>query len=418
MQPVESAKLKVSKPRYGIADQAIAIVSGLSLALAAITVCTIPFSNSIYGARDFVIWWATGQQLAHHGNPYDTAALMTIEHAAGLSSSSSPSYIFMRSLPWTLPLTLPLGFAGLRVAGSLWSLALMASLLASVYWLWQLYGRPDNKRHWLGAAFAPAIICLLIGQTGIFVLLGYTLFLRLNRSHPFLAGAALWFCAIKPHLFLVVGVVILAWVLVSKSYKIIAGAAAAMAASCLLVYAVDPSAWAQYTVTMRNAGINQEAIPCFNIMLRQWLSPQTLLLQYLPTVLGCAWAVGYYWKRRHTWDWAQDSAPITLVSLVFAPYSWITDQAMAIPALVAGAIRTRSQILLVALAAASLVIEAELLSGIILASNLYLWTAPAWLAWYLLAAKTSSGDSAGVPSLRTASESYREPDQLFGAKAE
>jgi len=74
--------------------------------------------------------------------------------------------------------------------------------------------------------------------------------------------------------------------------------------------------------------------------------------------------------------------------------------------------------LLVALAAASLVIEAELLSGIILASNLYIWTAPAWLAWYLLAAKTSSGDSAGVPSLRTASESYREPDQLFGAKAE
>jgi hypothetical protein len=416
VQPVEIAKRRVSKPRYGIADQAIAIVSGLSFALAAITVCTIPFSNSIYGARDFVVYWATGHQLVHHANPYDAATMMQIERAAGLSTTSAVG--LMRNPPWTLLLTLPLGFAGLRVAGSLWSLALMASLLASVHWLWQLYGRPDNKRHWLGAAFAPAIICLLIGQSGIFILLGYTLFLRLNRSHPFWAGAALWFCAIKPHLFLVVGVVILAWVLVSKSYKIIAGATAAMAASCLLVYAVDPPAWTQYLVTMRNAGINQEAIPCFNIVLRQWLSPQTLLLQYLPTVLGCAWAVGYYWKRRHTWDWAQDSGPVTLVSLVFAPYSWITDQAMAIPALLASAFRTRSQILLVALAAASLVIEAELLSGIILASNLYLWTAPAWLAWYLLANATPSCDSAGVPSLRTASESYREPYKLFGTKAE
>jgi hypothetical protein len=30
-------------------------------------------------------------------------------------------------------------------------------------------------------------------------------------------------------------------------------------------------------------------------------------------------------------------------------------------------------------------IEAELLNGIMLSSNLYLWTAPAWLLWYLLA---------------------------------
>jgi len=58
-----------AKVRYGIADQAIAIVSGLSFALAAITVCTIPFTNSISGARDFVVYWATGQQLAHHANP-------------------------------------------------------------------------------------------------------------------------------------------------------------------------------------------------------------------------------------------------------------------------------------------------------------------------------------------------------------
>jgi hypothetical protein len=379
----EGAKPGIQTAKFGIADQAIAIVSGLSFALAAVTVCTIPFTNSISGARDFVVYWATGQQLVHHGNPYDAAAMMQIERAAGLSSSSAVG--FMRNPPWALPLTLPLGFTGLRVGGLLWSLALMASLLASVHWLWQLYGRPDNKRHWLGAAFAPAVICLLIGQTSLFVLLGYVLFLRLHHSRPFWAGASLWLCALKPHLFVVIGVVMLAWIVVSRSYKILAGAASALAASSLLAWLVDPIAWAQYAAMMRGSGINTEVIPCVSIVLRQWLMPDAMVLQYVPALLGCLWALGYFWKRRHGWSWVEHGGPVTLVSVLAAPYAWITDQALVIPAVIQGAICTRSQILLVAIAAASVMIEAELLMGVMLASNFYLWTAPAWSLWYLLA---------------------------------
>jgi hypothetical protein len=378
-----------AKIRYGFANQVIAIVSGLSFVLVAVTVCTIPFTNSISGARDFVVYWATGQQLAHHANPYDTAALMQIEHAAGLSANSSVGY--MRNPPWALPLTLPLGLAGVRAGGFLWTMALLASLLVSVYWLWQLYGRPSNQRHWLGAAFAPAVICLLIGQTSLFALLGYVLFLRLHRSRPFLAGMSLWLCALKPHLFLVIGVVLLAWVLVSRSYRVLAGAAVAVAVSCLVAYWIDPAAWAQYATMMRGSGINQEAIPCVSIVLRQWLSPKTMWLQYVPAILGCSWALHYFWRRRRTWDWIKDGSLVTLASVLVAPYSWITDQVLAIPPLLDGAIRTRSEILLVILAAASIVIEAELLTGVILASNLYLWTAPAWFAWYLMARGSVSG---------------------------
>ncbi len=304
------------------------------------------------------------------------------------------------------------------LAGFIWSVALMASLLASVFWLWQLYGTPDNKRHWLGAAFAPAIVCLLIGQTSLFVLLGYVLFLRLHRSHPFWAGAALWLCALKPHLFVAIGAVMLAWVMVSKSYRVLAGATSALAASSVIAWLIDPAAWTQYAVMMRGSGINQEVIPCLSIVLRRWISPNSVGLQYLPAVIGCAWALTYYWRRRTTWDWVRDSGSVILVSILVSPYAWITDQALAIPALLAGAIRTRSQILLVLLAAASIVIEAELLNGIMLSSNLYLWTAPAWLAWYLLARGNTNGDSNFIHSSRTITEFSREPDRLFGAKAE
>jgi hypothetical protein len=380
-----------AKMRYGFADQAIAIVSGLSFVLVGVTVCTIPFTNSISGGRDFVVYWATGQQLAQHANPYDKAALMRIEYAAGLSVNSNVGY--MRNPPWALPLTLPLGLVGLRVGGFLWSMALLASLLVSVYWLWQLYGRPSNQRHWLGAAFAPAVICLLIGQTSLFALLGYVLFLRLHRSRPFWAGTSLWLCALKPHLFLAIGVVLLAWVLVSRSYRVLAGAAVAVAVSCLVAYWIDPAAWTQYAAMMRESGINQEAIPCISIVVRQWLSPKTMWLQYIPAILGCGWSLSYFWQRRRTWDWIKDGSLVTLVSVLVAPYAWITDQVLAIPALLEGSILTRSQILLVILAAASIVLEAELLGGVILASNLYLWTAPAWLAWYLLARASASNPS-------------------------
>ena len=388
MQNIANEAAAPAKPRYSIADQAIAIVSGLSFALAAVTVCTIPFTNSISGARDFVVYWATGQQLAHRANPYDAAAMMQIERAAGLSSASAVA--FMRNPPWALPLTLPLGYTSLRLGGFLWSVALMASLLASVLWLWQLYGEPENKRHWLGAAFAPAIVCLLIGQTSLLVLLGYVLFLRLHRSRPFWAGASLWLCALKPHLFLAIGIVMLVWLLVSKSYKVIAGAASALAVSAIISWMIDPAGWMQYAAMMRASGINTESIPCVSIVLGRLIDPNAVAVQYIPALIGCAWALFYYWKRRRTWDWVRDGAPVTLASILVAPYAWITDQCLAIPALLQGAIRTRSQFLLVLLAVASIAVEAQLLSGIMLSSNLYLWTAPAWLGWYLLA--TNSAD--------------------------
>lgn len=377
------AEISHGKVKLSIADQAIAITSALSFVFVVLALCLMPFTNAIYGARDFVVYWATGQQLIHHANPYDADVMMHIERGAGLHADTSVS--FMRNPPWALPITLPLGLFNLRLAGLLWALTLLASLLISIRLLRELYGRPDNYRHWLGAAFAPAFICLLIGQTALFALLGYVLFLYLHRSRPFWAGMSLWLCALKPHLFLVVGVVMLTWLLLNKSYKVLAGAAAALLLSCLATWLIDPAAWTQYAAMMRGSGIQQEPIPCIGIVLRQSLSPQSTWLQYLPAALGCAWGLVYFWKRRHSWEWLRDGGLLMLVSILVAPYSWIVDQVLAIPALLDGAYRTSSQLLLVLLVAATVLLEAELLTGVKLSSLLFLWSAPAWLVWYLVA---------------------------------
>jgi hypothetical protein len=164
-----------------------------------------------------------------------------------------------------------------------------------------------------------------------------------------------------------------------------------MAASCAATWLIAPSAWTDYLYMMRTTGIEREFIPCLSTALRLWIRPQELWIEYLPVALGCAWAMGYFWHRRARWDWMTDGGLLMLVSLFLAPYCWLYDQGLAIPALMSGAAKTRSPNLLTALALASIAIEAELVSGIKIPSALYLWAAPAWLLWYLLARRVAAG---------------------------
>jgi hypothetical protein len=384
------------KPEYDVAELSIALVSGLTLAITALFLCVAPLTGQIAGARDFVVYWATGQQLIHHANPYDIDAMMRIERGAGLPTGYG--VLFMRNPPWALPLALPLGLLGVRSGALVWSLLLLGCLWLSVRMVWQMHGRSNKLLNLLGLSFAPALVCLLVGQTSLFALLGLVLFLRLHGTRPFLAGMALWLCALKPHLFLAFGVVLLAWVIVHGCYKVLLGAATALGASCAASWMIDPTAWADYSHMMRTYGIEKEFIPCWSVVLRLWVSPQAIWLQYLLPVLGCGWALAYFWKRRHAWDWVRDGGVLVLVSILSAPYCWVFDQAVAVPALLQGAYRCRSRALLVFLALASVAIEAGLVSGVKLPSALYLWTAPVWLAWFLLAMATARHVDAGAPA--------------------
>ena len=366
-------------------------VCGLAFGFTAGMLCLSLLLPNAPSTRDYIFYWATGQQLTRHANPYDPVAVTRIERSAGLPANLNPGV--MRNPPWALPLVFPLGFLSLRVGWILWGLLLLASLVASVHMLWILYGRPGNRRYLLGYSFAPALICLIFGQTSLFALLGFVLFLRLHGTRPFLAGISLWLCVLKPHLFLPFSVVLVAWVLVSRSYKLLAGAAAGLAASCAITFAIDPLAWIQYSQFVRSSGIEREYIPCLSFLLRDWLSPHSIWLQYLPAALGCAWALAYFWPRRHTWDWKMNGSPLMLVSILVAPYSWIYDQGLVIPALLQGAFLTRSQKLLIALAFLSALVEIALIRSLSHPKDMVFWTywtAPVWLGWYIVASTPST----------------------------
>jgi hypothetical protein len=135
---------------------------------------------------------------------------------------------------------------------------------------------------------------------------------------------------------------------------------------------------------MRAPEVNNQFIPCLSDALRFSLRPQATWLQYLPALLGCAWALHYFWRLRQTCDWIENGGTLMLVSLLFAPYCWLYDQGLALPALLHRAYQNRSGTLVVLTALAGLLIDVEL-CRFRLSSAFYLWTAPAWLACYLMA---------------------------------
>ena len=377
-----------------VAEFLVVAICIVTFAFTSMGVFASLFGSTAAGSRDYVEYWAAGRQLVHRTNPYDKDAIFKLERSVGYPSGLPAQMV--PNPPSALLLMLPLGEVGPMTGELLWELFLLASLVASVQMIRAMNGCPKNLLHLLGYAFAPALSCLLAGQISLFILLGLVLFLRLHRSQPFLAGASLWLCLLKPHLFLPFGVVLLVWIVFTRNYKIVAGTASALGLSSAIATILDPQVWAQYSQLMSASRIDRVPMPCVGSLLRIYLPPHTLWLQCLPAAIGCLWAVVYFLKRRTAWNWIEDGSLLMLVSVFVAPYTWFMDQAVLIPALLYGLYCTRSRSLVSLLALMSAAIEIEILGGVpLLNSVFYLWTAPAFLVWYLLATKREPGKELG-----------------------
>lgn len=346
-------------------------------------ILALTMTGSDAANRDFVSYWAAGQRLVHHADPYDAPAIFALEKSAGWSANRA---LLMRNPPFAQFLTIPLGFVSEKTGAVLWSLLILVSLMASIHLFRGVHGNPRNRLHLIGYFFAPSLACLLAGQTSAFVLLGLTLFLCFHRTRPLFAGTALLLCALKPHLFLPFGVVLVLWIVQRRAYRVVGGTALALGISCALPLLFDPSIYSHYAAMTRTAGIEAEFVPTLSEILRIAINPEAAWLQFLPTHAGCGWAFWYFRRHRNNWNWHTHGSLLMLVSLLVAPYYWFTDQVVLLPAVLqavyfaADSPRDRALLWFVAVDGVALV---EVLSGVRLDSPLYVWTAAAWLGWYL-----------------------------------
>ena len=339
-------------------------------------------------SRDYIGYWAAGQQLVHDANPYDPQAVLRLEEAVGLGTLQMK---LTPSPPFGLALVLPLGFLHAKTGLVFWLMLQLVAFSLAILTLWQIQRCPPSRIHLLGYLFPPALACIMAGQLGIFFLLGLALFLKWKDSAPFWAGAALFSFALKPHIFLPFGVVLLLWLVVRRAFGVLAGFLLALASSYALVLMFDPHVWSQFLTMLHTNGLGDRFAPSFSAYLRLLVDRHAVWLQYLAIAGAVLWSAGYFWTRRQRWDWLDHGMLVLVVSLLCAPYAWITDEAVLLPAVMVGIYRAveakRSLVPIAVLGGVALI---ELFAGIRVTAWYYLWSVPAWLAWFLYATRQRS----------------------------
>lgn len=374
----------MKKSPIHILAAAFIVIAGHCLVLG---ILAFGLTNKSAAKRDFISYWAAAHQLLNGSNPYDIEAVQNLESVTG--GQDNQPLLVMRNPPVAFFLVLPLGLVAPKTGLILWLFVLLSCLSASIWLLWLLNGRPDNRFHLMGYAFAPALACLMAGQVGIFILLGLVLFLYFQQSRPSLAGAALLLCTIKPHLFLPFAIVLLLWVAKRKCYRIIAGFSAALFGSCALSLWFDIHAWSQYSQMMHVGGALNEPVPVLSVAFRFLIDCKAVWLQFLPEAIACVWAIWFFWRHRNHWSWMDQGMLLLLVSAMCTPFGWFTDESMLLPAILSGlyrAVDSRRSLLPLGLIAGAALIE--VLVPVKITSPFYLWTTPAWLASYLYATRS------------------------------
>ena len=349
--------------------------------LLAVSICFLGYTTSTDSVanRDFIEYWAAGQQLVHGANPYDANQIFALERSVGWHG---PPTLIMPNPPSGLFLTLPLGMVRPKAGYLFWSLLIFSAWLGSIHMIWIMNGRPNSPLHFIGYFFAPAIACFLAGQMAAFVLLGLTLFLYFHRRRPMLAGVALVLCALKPHLFLPFGTVLLVWAIARRAYRLLSGTAIALAISSAVPLIFDPSIYWQYADMARTSGVKAAFIPTLSELLRFAIKPNAFWLEFLPAVAGCLWAIWYFRRYRTEWDWNTHGLLLMPVSFLVAPYAWFFDAIILLPSLLYAAYRSTPSALAVLFGLLAIA-GVQLLHGTSALSAWYVWSGTAWLAWYV-----------------------------------
>ncbi len=363
--------------------------------------------------RDSMAYWAAGKLLVHRQNPYSVTSVLALERSQGYAADRP---LVLRTPPWSVWMVLPLGLLSPYWAWALWLAILLAALVISIRISWRIFSRmpgdgprPPNAFLLAGYLFAPVVACLVAAQMGIVLLLGIALFLLLEEDHPFLAGAALLIPLAKPHIFMLLWPILAVWIFARKRWSLLGGMAAAFLLANLIALAFDPAIFQHYRKMLRQEQIGGLFIPALSGMIRAIFFRRFFWAQFVPVSLGLVWSARYYWKNRRMWNWRQHGLALLVVSLLTTPYSWMTDEAVLLPAILQGVVwlsraqlKVRSQLLILLFVFLDLLLLLIVNAKVPPTTGIYFWSSLVWFSWYWWAsgfagASASAGerDSAG-----------------------
>lgn len=303
----------------------------------------ITFQPKSFGNIDFTEVWSAVKVFKASGDFYDPVAIESAQQHLGLP----PSYLAKWYPPWFTTFLSPLLDVPLTEATRYYFLLNSFAIIISITLLLTEIAAPITTI-WASAFLVallmpPTIATLNYGQPGGLLLLGVTLlFIGMKRSNAWLSSCGIILMSIKPHLFLLVGAFTALWAIKENKIRFLALSLIPILVIASLHALLMPDIfnhWLTAPLIKRGEQITaMEWIPATfpgiikSILTSSGTSPiwPTLLI---PLLAGIILLICYR-KKSHFDDFDFQFPLVTCLSIFLAPYGWIFDQTITIPALI------------------------------------------------------------------------------------
>ncbi len=278
-----------------------------------------------YTIPDFGIYF-TAATLSQKGqNPFDLQAIGREQNLLKPGMPPMPA----NSGPWAIAAVVPFTVFDFPAARLAWLFLEIAILIGCGDIIWAIYKGPSNQVPfvWLMALFSYASLQVLwLGQLSVFVLLGFVIFARYYRTHPFLAGIGLALLALKPQNQLLVILIGLIWMIHRRQGRIVTGLVAGVGLLTCFVIFSNPLIIHQYLAMFRDDPPSGYLTPVPATVLRLCFGLERFRLNFALLPFGFVWGIIYYWIHRNEWNWIERLPLILLVSYLVSPFGWAYDQ--------------------------------------------------------------------------------------------
>lgn len=297
------------------------------------------------GGLDFVQYWAGLRLLLLGQNPYDGNLMHLVQAQVGQLPDTT---VLMWNPPWTPLLLAPVAALPFGAAIIAWALVNTACLCFVAAIGPSALGREKPPLLACGVAvvlFYPLADNVVLGQLSIFLTCIFTgTFVAANRGKLRLSGFLFALLTIKPHLFFLFVLPLLAWLCDLPRYRASAWISGWIG-GCLLLLgitgAVAPESFAAWIASFGAPPAGPGAVPTV-----EWKTAtiSTVLRIVLSAGDGAAprwplWALpaaaaivsGWFmFARCRPVNWPTITPPLLCLSLSLSPYGWLYDQSLLV----------------------------------------------------------------------------------------
>jgi len=231
----------------------------------------------------------------------------------------------------------------LIAAALVWATFNVVGAIGVTLWIWRGLLFPARPPPNVAIAMSTAILAVPIvtgihyGQSSMLLVIGATAaMIALANGQYNWAGAWLAICTLKPHLFLLPGIMLLYEMCrIARARSAIAGGALGLIAIAAVPFAINASAFSQWLGLTTEVGLLDWQTSCVQTWIRLGFralgkdDPQWIC--WLFPTLAVAGATVFLIVRHPSIRWSIDFPPALALSLLCAPYHWSYDQSLTLP---------------------------------------------------------------------------------------